>query len=378
TVPLMRCDGSLFVAALRCSWQGRASRCLSGCAFIFGRCIEAGYRTLEQQPLRRVTGPTSIGRHAPSPCGIQVCKSANELVSELAPTSPLNRAGLAGPDSLTKPEALRCSRACFTALAKKLSEQFLTLRSGGPKDGRHGWQATNTNAQPGKPCPGQPGTSQPGSGRIAEEVLHTLKPRPLARRMLVGAAIKRLLQLFQQFCLAFAQVHRRLDNDAAEQIARATAAHRRHALAAQAEEFAGLRFWRNFQLYATFERRHFELTAQRRVGKTDRHFAEQMLAVALENRMFAHRYLHVEIADRTTVRTRFAFTCETNSIAGIDTRRHFHRQRLGFFNHATAITLAARVRDHLALAATVRAGLLYREKALLHANLAGAATGCTC
>src|SRR5690606_29414739 len=181
----------------------------------------------------------------------------------------------------------------------------------------------------------------------------------------------------QQLFLAFAQVHRRLDNDAAEQVARATAAHRRHALAAQAEEFAGLRFWRNFQLYATFERRHFELTAQRRVGKTDRHFAEQMLAVALENRMFAHRYLHVEIADRTTVRTRFAFTCETNSIAGIDTRRHFHRQRLGFFNHATAITLAARVRDHLALAATVRAGLLYREKALLHANLAGAATGCT-
>src|SRR5690606_337153 len=193
TVPLMRCDGSLFVAALRCSWQGRASRCLSGCAFIFGRCIEAGNRTLAQQPLRRVTGPTSIGRHAPSPCGIQVCKSANELVSELAPTSPLNRAGLAGPDSLTKPEALRGSRACFTALAKKLSEQFLTLRSGGPKDGRHGWQATNTNAQPGKPCPGQPGTSQPGSGRIAKEVLHTFKPRTLARRVLVGTAIKGLL-----------------------------------------------------------------------------------------------------------------------------------------------------------------------------------------
>src|SRR5690606_37953415 len=109
----------------------------------------------------------------------------------------------------------------------------------------------------------------------------------------------------------------------------------------------------------------------------DRHFAVQMFAVALENRVLAHRDLHIQITGRATARAGFTFTGQTDAITGINPRRHIHRQGLGLFDDTAAVTLAAGVGDHIALAATVRAGLLHREETLLHAHLTGTGAGRT-
>ncbi len=87
----------------------------------------------------------------------------------------------------------------------------------------------------------------------------------------------------------------------AHQVAGAAAAHRGHALAAQAEQLAGLGAFRNLQLDPAIQGRHFQLATQRSVGETDRHFAVQMLAVALEDRVLAHIDHHVQVARRIAV-----------------------------------------------------------------------------
>ena len=58
-------------------------------------------------------------------------------------------------------------------------------------------------------------------------------------------ALKGRLEIAQQFALLRRQVDRRFDHDAAKQIARRVAAHGLDALAAQAEEFSGLRLQRH-------------------------------------------------------------------------------------------------------------------------------------
>ena len=54
---------------------------------------------------------------------------------------------------------------------------------------------------------------------------------------------------------------------------------------------------------------------------------------------------------------------------GIDTRRHFHRQRFGFFYQPLAAALDARIRNGLTPTPAFGAGLLYLEKTLLGADL---------
>jgi hypothetical protein len=40
--------------------------------------------------------------------------------------------------------------------------------------------------------------------------------------------------------------------------------------------------------------------------------------------------LYIQIASRCAMLARFTFTCQTNTVTGIDARRDFNRQRFGF------------------------------------------------
>src|SRR5690606_28017811 len=153
------------------------------------------------------------------------------------------------------------------------------------------------------------------------------------------------------------------------------AAHRRDALAAQAEQLAGLGAFRNLQLDPAIQGRHFQLAAERRVGEADRDLAVQMLAVTLEDRVLADIDHHVEVAGRPTEGPRLALAGQADAVAAVDAGRHLDRQGLVFLDAPLTLAGATGIGDHLAAAVAARAGLLHREEALLHADLADAATG---
>src|SRR5690606_1749280 len=77
-----------------------------------------------------------------------------------------------------------------------------------------------------------------------------------------------------------------------------------------------------------------------------------------------------QVASRATMGTRLALARQANAVTGIDTRWHLDRQRLVLLDTAFAVARGAGVGNDLALAMAARAGLLYREEALLHAHLA--------
>ena len=188
-------------------------------------------------------------------------------------------------------------------------------------------------------------------------------------------ALERGLELFQQLALALGEADRRFHHDTAQKIARHMAAHGFHALAAQPEQFAGLGFRRHLHLDGAIERRHFDLCAECGLGEAHRQFAIQIIAIALEDRVFAHPHFHVQIAGRRALRPGFAFACEANAISVVHTGGNLHLQRLFVLHHAAPVAIVARVLHLLAAAAAMRAGLLHGEDALLHPYPALAATG---
>src|SRR5450830_647490 len=210
--------------------------------------------------------------------------------------------------------------------------------------------------------------------QVAEEALHAIEEASGFRRMGIVAR-QRTAELFEQFTLTTAQVDRRFHRDTTHQVARTATTHRRNAFATDTELLAGLRPLRDLELDPAIQGRNLQLATQRRVDKADRHFAEQVLAVTLEDRVLAHIDHHVQITRRTALGPRLAFARQANAVTGIHARRHFDRQGFGLFDTPFAVARIARVRDDLALAMAARAGLLHREEALLHADLTDPATG---
>src|SRR5690606_11434685 len=113
------------------------------------------------------------------------------------------------------------------------------------------------------------------------------------------------------------------DDDMAEQVAVADAADALDALAAQAEDLAGLGFGRDLEARNTVQRGDLDLAAKRGDGDADRHLAMQVIVVALEHTVFLEVHLDVEIAAGAAVDAGLTFAAETDAIAFIDTRRNF-------------------------------------------------------
>ena len=98
------------------------------------------------------------------------------------------------------------------------------------------------------------------------------------------------------------------------------AAHRAHALLAQPENAAGLGLGRNLEHHFAVERRHLDRATERRGGEADRHLAGEVAAVALEDRMFAHADLDVQVPGGTAVAPRLALAGQADAIAAVDAR----------------------------------------------------------
>src|SRR5512143_2905629 len=123
------------------------------------------------------------------------------------------------------------------------------------------------------------------------------------------------------------------------------------------------------------QRGDFDLAAQGGGGETDRHFAMQVVAIALEHWVLLEVDHHIEVARRAAVDAGFAFTSQTDAVAAVDPGRNLDRQRLVLLDAAFAMASGAGIGHHLAGAAATRTGLLHREEALLNADLAMAAAG---
>src|SRR5690606_41253325 len=98
-------------------------------------------------------------------------------------------------------------------------------------------------------------------------------------------------------------------------------------------------------------------------------------AIALEDRVLAHRDLDVEVARRSAGHAGLALAGQADAVAVVDAGRDLHLQHLLLADATVAGAVAAGAGDHLATAAAGRTGLLHGEDAALHAHLAAAAAG---
>src|SRR5690606_24359848 len=88
-----------------------------------------------------------------------------------------------------------------------------------------------------------------------EEPFDRVHPSFGARIVLVATGINGLVQLAKQLFLLLRKADRRFHDDTGKQVAGTLVAHGYHALAAQAENLAGLRPGRNFERHMAVERR---------------------------------------------------------------------------------------------------------------------------
>src|SRR5690606_23054956 len=123
------------------------------------------------------------------------------------------------------------------------------------------------------------------------------------------------------------------------------------------------------------QRGNLDLAAERSHGDADRHFAMQVVMVALEHAVFLEMHLHIQVAVGAAVHTGLAFAGAADAIAFVDAGGNLHRQGLVRLLAARAVAVGAGRGNELAGAVALGAGLLDREEALLHAHLAMTVTG---
>jgi len=182
-------------------------------------------------------------------------------------------------------------------------------------------------------------------------------------------------QFAQQFLLPVGQRHRRFDHDVTEQVAVGLRTDALDAFAAQAEDLAALRFVRDLELGRAVQCRDLDLAAERRGAEADRHFAVQVVVVALENRVCLEVDLHIQISRRAAVDAMLTLAGQSDAVAFIDPARNFYRQRFVLLDPAGAVARAAGVGDEASGAVAFRTGLLNREEALLQPDLTAAGAG---
>src|SRR6185369_14334343 len=126
-----------------------------------------------------------------------------------------------------------------------------------------------------------------------EERLYLVEPALGAWVVAPGVLLADGFEFLKQLALAPGEVDWRFHHDVTEQVAGRRTAHALDALAAQAESLAALGLVRHLDARAAFERRDLDLTAERRRGERHRHFAMQVVMVALEHRVRLEVHLHI-------------------------------------------------------------------------------------
>src|SRR5262245_41135419 len=218
-----------------------------------------------------------------------------------------------------------------------------------------------TRQRPTRPLIPSTATFVISAAHPAEELAHALEPGALARIMAPAVRSQRALELAEQIFLLRAELHGRLDDHAAEKIARRTAADRADALLPQPEHAARLRSRRHLDRRLAFERRNVDAAAEGRGCEADRNLAGQVSTVTLEDRVLANHDLDVEVAWRPAVPARFAFARKPDPVARVDARWHLHGEPLAGPRAPLPRALRARVRDDRAASLAAWAGLLHGE-----------------
>src|SRR5690606_16012622 len=137
----------------------------------------------------------------------------------------------------------------------------------------------------------------------------------------------------------------------------------------QAELLAVLRALGNLDArLRAVERGHLERAAEGCRRHRDRHLAEQVVAVALEQFLRLVRQEDVEVAGRAAAIAGLALAGEPDAGAVLDAGRDVDRERPLLGDAALARALAARVLDGVAAAMALRAGALDGEEALRGAH----------
>src|SRR5437763_918441 len=152
----------------------------------------------------------------------------------------------------------------------------------------------------------------------AEEALQPIGPGLLVGRVLRSALLQRVVQLLQQLALVLGELHRRLHRDVAIEVAGVGRTHALDALAAQAELLARLRAFGDVDRRLAIERRHVDLSAQRRARDAHRDHAVQVVAVPLEDRVLLQPDLDEQVARRPAVRARLAVARAADAHAVVD------------------------------------------------------------
>ena len=183
-----------------------------------------------------------------------------------------------------------------------------------------------------------------------------------------------VIELTQQVFLLPVEINRCLDLDFAEQISDSAGAHILDALTLQPKDPLRLTFRRDFELCAATQCRNLDLSTQRHHRNTDRHLTVKVIPIPRENGMLANSDLNVQIS-ASAHRAPLSLSRQPDLIALIHARGDLDLQGFGFLNCPAAAAVATRRLDHRAAATAIGAGLLDREKSLLHSYLSLAVTG---
>ena len=160
------------------------------------------------------------------------------------------------------------------------------------------------------------------------EHLFELVDEALGERMVDVLAVE-LGEFLEQLALARGQAARRLDDHLDQLVAAPVAVKIDDALALEAQDLARLRAGRNLQLHFAFERRHFDLGAERGLRETDRHFDNHVVVLAHEHLVLLDVDDDVEVALRSAAVAGLALAAQLEARAVVDARRNLHRQRFG-------------------------------------------------
>ena len=185
-----------------------------------------------------------------------------------------------------------------------------------------------------------------------------------------------MFEFTQNLALAGGQVDRSFHREFDQHVAGAAATQGGHPLGPQAHLFASLGADGHFDAgLAAVDGGHLDLATQGGGGDADGDAAEQVHAVALEDRVILDLDKDVQIARGAATHASLTLTSQTDAGAGFDASRDVDRQRAFLFNPTGAPAGFAGVFDDLALTIAGRTGAFDGEEALLRANLAHAGTG---
>src|SRR5438105_12855341 len=184
--------------------------------------------------------------------------------------------------------------------------------------------------------------------------------------------LRRRLEGLQGLALPGAELLRDLQQQAIAGVAVAALAQPRHPLAAQAQHLVRLAAGGDFQRVRTVEHGHLDLGAERQLGERYGQVAEQIGAVAREDRVVADPHEDVEIAGGAAVHAAAALAGQAQLHAVVDAGRDLDAQDVVAAQPSLAPTVLARALVDLALAAAARTRARHREKAVAHADLAAA------